>query len=93
MKRDLRDVIPCGPNWRPAEVDNSRVHEKRKEINEKASRNRGAIASDIVVGDRVVVKDRHPGWKFRTPFEREIWTVVAAKVTMITVKRNHVTAT
>ena len=93
MKRDLRDVIPTEPSWRPAEIDNTMVESKRKGTNEKASRARGAVSSNIVVGDRVIMKDRHPWWKFRTPFEREVWTVVEIKGTMITVKRNHTTVT
>ena len=93
MKRDLRDVIPTGPSLRPAEMDITRVESKRKGINDKASRTRGAVSSNIVIRDRVIMKDRHPGWIFRTPFKREIWTVVDVKGTMITVKRDHTTVT
>ena len=93
MKRDLRDVIPTGPSWRPAEIDNTRARDKRKVTNEKASRARGAVSSDIVVGDKVIMKDRHLEWKFRTPFEREVWTVAEIKGTMIMVKRNPHTVT
>ena len=39
------------------------------------------------------MKDRHPGWKFRTPFEREVWKVEDIRGTMVTVKRNQTTVT
>ncbi|KAJ1155877.1 hypothetical protein NDU88_008602 [Pleurodeles waltl] len=39
------------------------------------------------VGDVVVVKDRHPGWKFRTPYEPSRWSVVDVQGTMMTAQR------
>ena len=33
MKRDLRDVIPAGPSWRPAKIDIAATENKRKERN------------------------------------------------------------
>ena len=35
------------------------------------------------IGDLVLVKDRNPGNKFRTPFEKEPWTVTHIKGTKI----------
>ena len=89
MRRDLRDVIPAGPKWKPAQIDPAHSQEKRRITNEKASRTRRATRSNLVVGDRVVVRDRHPGWKFRTRFEREPWMVTRVKGTMITATRQH----
>ena len=73
MKRDLWEVIPAGPTWRPAEIDIDSTQEKRKKTNDRASLARKAIMPELKVGDPVIVKDRHPGWKFRMPFESEVW--------------------
>ena len=93
MRRDLRDVIPAGPRWKPARIDTARCHEKRRVTNEKASRTRRAAMPNLVAGDRVVVRDRHPGWKFRTRFEQEPWTITQVKGTMITATRRHQSVT
>ncbi|KAJ1208166.1 hypothetical protein NDU88_003552 [Pleurodeles waltl] len=45
------------------------------------------------VGDRVLIKNRYPGGKFKTPFEPYPWAVVKIKGTLVTVKRNEETAT
>ncbi|KAJ1143267.1 hypothetical protein NDU88_009578 [Pleurodeles waltl] len=51
--------------------------------------------SDLKVGESVILKDRHAGWKFRTPFEPDIWivqkiagTIVAARKVGRQVTRN-----
>ena len=89
MNRDLRDVIPAGPHWKPALLNFPQAECKRARTNEQASRSRRAVRSNLVVGDRVLVKDRHPGWKFRTRFEPEIWKVVGIKGTMVTAQCNR----
>ena len=43
------------------------------------------------VGDDVVIRDRHPGRKFGTPYEREQWKVIRVNGTMITVERTEST--
>ena len=93
MKRDLRDIILAGPRWKPAVLDSEITEKRRKENNDHASRSRRAVNSNLVLGDHVIMKDRHPGWKFRTPFEREVWTVVAIKGTMVTVQRYNTRVT
>ncbi|KAJ1206282.1 hypothetical protein NDU88_001691 [Pleurodeles waltl] len=41
----------------------------------------------VQVGDTVLIKDRHPGRKFRLQFEADPWTVIAVNGTMVTAKR------
>ena len=49
------------------------------------------MSPDVQVGDSVVMKDRHPGGKFCTPYEREVWDVVNIQGTMVTVQRGQST--
>ena len=93
LRRDLRDVIPAGPKWKPARIDKAGCQEKRRITNEKASHTRRAAVPSLVVGEQVVVKDRHPGWKFRTRFEQEPWTVTRVKGTMVTATRHNQSVT
>lgn len=93
FKRAPRDHIPVSPTWRPADRDNGAVQARREVTNQKASEARGAKETTIKVGDRVVIRDRHPGWKFQTPYEPEVWTVEAVKGTMVTVKRGSAAIT
>ena len=39
--------------------------------------------------DQVLAKDRHPGSKFRLPFEPKVWEVTNVKGTMITVRNGE----
>ncbi|KAJ1130570.1 hypothetical protein NDU88_008921 [Pleurodeles waltl] len=60
---------------------------KSKEVNDKVSRGRRARTRDIRIGDQVIVKDRKPGWKFRTPYEPGLWTVTRVSRTMVTAEK------
>ncbi|KAJ1150739.1 hypothetical protein NDU88_003528 [Pleurodeles waltl] len=45
------------------------------------------IVLDVVIGDKVIMKDQHPGWKFLTPFDQELREVVNNQGTTITVQQ------
>ncbi|KAJ1136263.1 hypothetical protein NDU88_002680 [Pleurodeles waltl] len=47
----------------------------------------------LQVGDRVLVRNRHPGGKFRLPFEMTPWTVVRIRGTMVTAKKGQESVT
>ncbi|KAJ1087846.1 hypothetical protein NDU88_001009 [Pleurodeles waltl] len=69
FKRPPRDCIPVGSSWKPDELDPEETHEKRLKTNQKASAWRRTQCSDMCMGDIDVVRDRYPGWKFRTTYE------------------------
>ena len=93
MKRDLRDVIPSGPRWRLAKLDQAVAQRKRKATNDRASLSRGAATSNIVKGDRVIIKVNHRGWKFRTPFVHEVLEVMNVNGSLVTARRKQITVT
>ncbi|KAJ1159765.1 hypothetical protein NDU88_000270 [Pleurodeles waltl] len=73
LQRNRKKPLPNCPELQQA---------KRKAVNDRASRTRRAAWRDVRIGDQVVVRDRHLGWKFRTPYEPGVWTctmVTAAK--------------
>ncbi|KAJ1175796.1 hypothetical protein NDU88_001081 [Pleurodeles waltl] len=70
------DILPAGPKWQPVVIYVTEAQEKRRVINEKASRDPRVIELDNQVGDKVDIIDRHPGWKFRTLFKKETWDVI-----------------
>ncbi|KAJ1082147.1 hypothetical protein NDU88_002317 [Pleurodeles waltl] len=45
----------------------------------------------LQIGDRLIIKDRKPGWKFRTPYEPGVWVVSRVAGTMIMVKKANQT--
>ncbi|KAJ1112586.1 hypothetical protein NDU88_000848 [Pleurodeles waltl] len=47
----------------------------------------------LKAGDVVLVKSRHPGGKFKTPFEPEVWTVARVNGTLVTATRKGETVT
>ncbi|KAJ1156692.1 hypothetical protein NDU88_009410 [Pleurodeles waltl] len=57
-------------------------------MNLKASKSRRAGQPDLLMGDWVILKDRHPSWKFRSPFEPDFWVVEKVERTMITARWN-----
>ncbi|KAJ1187829.1 hypothetical protein NDU88_004599 [Pleurodeles waltl] len=82
--------MPTHPAWQPLPWHPERTQAKRKMVNEGASRTVYAAWWDVRIGDRVVVKDRRPGWKFRTPYEPGVWIVTRVAGTMVTaVKRGE----
>ncbi|KAJ1087847.1 hypothetical protein NDU88_001010 [Pleurodeles waltl] len=56
-------------SWKPDELDPEETQEKRLKTNQKASAWRRTQCSDMCMGDIDVVRDRYPGWKFRTTYE------------------------
>ncbi|KAJ1084740.1 hypothetical protein NDU88_004886 [Pleurodeles waltl] len=81
-----RDCIPADEQWQPAPLDLAGAQRKRLQTNTEASESRRARHPDLSVGDPVILKDRHPGLKFRTPKEPD-WMVEKVKGTMITARR------
>ncbi|KAJ1200663.1 hypothetical protein NDU88_004484 [Pleurodeles waltl] len=82
-----RDTIPTGPGWEPTTYHRKQTQAKRKQVNDKASRRRQARVRDICIGDQVIINDRKPGWKFRTPYEPGVWTVTGMSGTMVTAEK------
>ena len=58
-------------------------------INEHASVRRRAATPMIAPGDTVVIRDRHPGGKFCTLFEKDTWTVVRMQGTAVTARQRQ----
>ncbi|KAJ1198807.1 hypothetical protein NDU88_002646 [Pleurodeles waltl] len=93
IQREVRDTIP--------HVEITTMKQKQVETklrnrhihNERISRKRGARMRNLKVGDVVLVKNRHPGGKFKTPFEPEVWTVARVKGTLVTATRKDETVT
>ncbi|KAJ1153336.1 hypothetical protein NDU88_006097 [Pleurodeles waltl] len=58
-----------------------------RETNDQASRRRCATTRHLQVGDRAIIKDRRPGWKFCTPYDPAVWVVSRVAGTMVTAQR------
>ncbi|KAJ1158227.1 hypothetical protein NDU88_010921 [Pleurodeles waltl] len=82
-----QDSIPTPPEWQPFSYNPERTQSKRRALNECASRTRRAAWRDVRVGDRVVVRDRCPGWKFSTHHEPGVGTVINVSGTMLTAEK------
>ncbi|KAJ1108869.1 hypothetical protein NDU88_006239 [Pleurodeles waltl] len=63
------------------------MQEKRTQTNVQASGRRRAKHSNLKVEYCVILKDCHPGWKFRTPFEPDVWIVEKIDGTMVTARK------
>ncbi|KAJ1197069.1 hypothetical protein NDU88_000931 [Pleurodeles waltl] len=83
--------IPTPPEWQSLPPRAELEHSKRKVVNNQASQTRHASWQDIRIGDQVVIRDRCPGWKFRTPYEPCVWTVTGVSGTMVTVAKGSET--
>ncbi|KAJ1149331.1 hypothetical protein NDU88_002141 [Pleurodeles waltl] len=82
-----RDCIPEGDHWQPIAKDMSKTQEKWARTNAKASERRRAKHPDLRVEESVILKDRHPGWKYRTPYKPDILRVERIKGTKVTASR------
>ncbi|KAJ1204567.1 hypothetical protein NDU88_000013 [Pleurodeles waltl] len=82
-----QDTIPRAPGWRPSPYHQKQTQARRKEVNDKTSKRRRAMVKDIRVSDQVIIKDRKPRWKFRTPYEPSVWAVTGVSGTMVTVEK------
>ncbi|KAJ1119180.1 hypothetical protein NDU88_007366 [Pleurodeles waltl] len=80
-------MIPTCPEWKPPHYDPGATQAKRQENNARASRKRRVTERQLNTGNRVIIWDRRPGWKFRTPFEQEVWTIISVTGTMITAQK------
>ena len=87
------EAIPHHPTWTPGQINPQATQCWRRKTNEQASLRRGARASDIQEGDRVLLKDWHPGSKFRLPFETRPWKVTRKQGTMVTACQGDETIT
>ncbi|KAJ1193779.1 hypothetical protein NDU88_003075 [Pleurodeles waltl] len=83
MGQVIRDSIPHHLNWTPRPINDEKTYEKCKSSNDKASRRRTAKASDLQIGDFVLMKDQTPGSKFRLPFEHRPWIIVQRQGTIV----------
>lgn len=70
-------------------MDKTAVQTKRKRANDMASKRWRARRVTLKRGNTMVVKDRHPGSKFRTPLEAEPWEVVDEQGTTVTARRGE----
>ncbi|KAJ1218106.1 hypothetical protein NDU88_005691 [Pleurodeles waltl] len=84
-----RDTILTAPGRKPNPYHPKQTQAKRKEVNDKVSRRRQDRVRDIRIGDQVIVKDRIPGWKSRTPYEPGVWTVTWGSGTMVTAEKRN----
>ena len=78
-----------GPPQQPPVVDIQSAQERRRAKNDRATRDKRAVPTALKVGDDVVIRDKHPGWKLCPPFEREWRKVISIKGTMITAQRGQ----
>ncbi|KAJ1166571.1 hypothetical protein NDU88_006970 [Pleurodeles waltl] len=56
--------------------------------NQKTSEKKRVRYPDFQIDDFVIVKDRHPGWKFRNLYESDMCRVAQVEGTMVTIQRN-----
>ncbi|KAJ1155296.1 hypothetical protein NDU88_008027 [Pleurodeles waltl] len=61
--------------------------------NDRISRKRRTQRSDIRIGELALLRNRHPGNKFRLSFEIEPWKVSEVKGTMVTARNDNETIT
>ncbi|KAJ1196893.1 hypothetical protein NDU88_000756 [Pleurodeles waltl] len=81
------DTIPHHELPTALQVQASERLRQRGPAHEHMSRKRRTCLSPLQVGNRVLVQNRHPGEKFKLPFEMVPWTGVRTRSTMITVTR------
>ncbi|KAJ1135305.1 hypothetical protein NDU88_001745 [Pleurodeles waltl] len=84
-----RDVLLTPPEWQPAPFQRELGRYQRRRRNERASQKRGATGRRLHGGDKVILKDCKPGWKFCMPYEPGVWTVSQVRRTMITAIKGH----
>ena len=65
--RRVEDIIPHHPQWEEQQVHPVAPLEIRQARNNQTSQRRRAKESTLKIGDTVLVRDRHPGSKFRLP--------------------------
>ncbi|KAJ1191727.1 hypothetical protein NDU88_001043 [Pleurodeles waltl] len=85
--RVMTNTIPHYPSCAIQLPPLSQSTRQKSHANIHASQWRRARVVPVQVGDTVLVKYRHPGGKFRLPFEVKPWTVTAVKGTMVTVSQ------
>ncbi|KAJ1176233.1 hypothetical protein NDU88_001516 [Pleurodeles waltl] len=79
-RQQVEDTIPqCEVPTALQEQAIERLRQ-RKAANDRESKRRQARTVPLQVGDQVLVRNRHPGGKFRLPFEMTLWTVVRIRV-------------
>ncbi|KAJ1213356.1 hypothetical protein NDU88_000994 [Pleurodeles waltl] len=81
------DCIPADCCWQPDDLDVSKTQERRALTTAKASERQRAKHLNLLMGETIILKDCHPGWKFRTPFEPDVWRVQKVEGTMLTAVR------
>ncbi|KAJ1158445.1 hypothetical protein NDU88_011133 [Pleurodeles waltl] len=90
--RAVVDSIPHHRQWMPEAIDDLQVHQRRISVNHKVS-SRRPRASDLYVGDAVLLREHSPGSKFRLPFDKNPWTIVHRYGSMVVAQRGTSTVT
>ena len=93
ISRKVKDIIPHHARWEDQSVKPTMHPDGRETRNRRASQWRRARTPTLGVGDTVLVRDRHPGSKFRLPFELAHWTITRIQGTMVTATRGLETVT
>ncbi|KAJ1164537.1 hypothetical protein NDU88_004974 [Pleurodeles waltl] len=93
IQREVRDTIPHVGNTTMKQKQVETKLRNRHIHNERISRKRRARMRHLKAGNVVLVKNRHPDGKFKTPFEPELWTVARVKGTLETAMRKDETVT
>ncbi|KAJ1160304.1 hypothetical protein NDU88_000806 [Pleurodeles waltl] len=89
MNRPVGDtILQCDAPTTLQEQASERLHQ-RKSANGRVSRRRRARSAHPQVGDQVLVRNRHPGGKFRLPFEMTPWTLMRRKGTLVTAQKDR----
>ncbi|KAJ1140267.1 hypothetical protein NDU88_006624 [Pleurodeles waltl] len=80
----VRDTIP--PVGEPSAIGDKAEEalHRHSNQNDRIAKKRHVKRRDVHIGDLVLVKNRHPGSKFRLPFLIEQWRVSDMKGTMVT---------
>ncbi|KAJ1136977.1 hypothetical protein NDU88_003390 [Pleurodeles waltl] len=93
MNRQVEDTIPqCEVSTAPQDQASERLCQ-HKAANDRVSRRRRARSVPLQVGDHLLVWNRHPGGKFRLPFEMMPWTVVRIRGTLVADQKVHESVT
>ncbi|KAJ1145111.1 hypothetical protein NDU88_011403 [Pleurodeles waltl] len=82
-----RDAMPTYPGWQPSRYCPEQRPTRRRETNNRASRKRHATTRHLQIGERVIIKDRKPSWKFCKLYEQGVWTISRVASTMDTARK------
>ncbi|KAJ1111147.1 hypothetical protein NDU88_008484 [Pleurodeles waltl] len=87
--REYRGTPHCTTRratWLPPYCPGQR-QARQREANDWASRMSNEVTQDLLICDRVIIKDRKPRWKFHTLYELGVWSVAGVAGIMVTVQK------